>query len=295
MSAADPRASRAPGWRRSLPLPAAVRLVWHETRPHPRDVPVAELYTDLEFPPPDDTLPYLAVNMIMTLNGEATVAGKAVTIGTPVDSLVLTRLRAASDAVLTGVGTLLAEDVTAALPEAEAARRAAAGRPPHLLAAILATTLSFDPEILSRRFFTDRRFDRLVLTGDRAAEADVRRVQDFGVEVARVSSDSDGRPHVRAALEALGARGARLVVSEGGPHVFASLLRARVVREYFLTTTPFATGNPRALRPIAGDVAGAGRPLLLARVSRYEHTFQDPATGAHLIEAYERFRVVYPE
>jgi riboflavin biosynthesis pyrimidine reductase len=224
MSAADPRASRAPGWRRSLPLPAAVRLVWHETRPHPRDVPVAELYTDLEFPPPDDTLPYLAVNMIMTLNGEATVAGKAVTIGTPVDSLVLTRLRAASDAVLTGVGTLLAEDVTAALPEAE-----------------------------------------------------------------------DGRPHVRAALEALGARGARLVVSEGGPHVFASLLRARVVREYFLTTTPFATGNPRALRPIAGDVAGAGRPLLLARVSRYEHTFQDPATGAHLIEAYERFRVVYPE
>jgi riboflavin biosynthesis pyrimidine reductase len=286
-------APRGPGWKRSLSLPAAVRLVWHPSEPCPRDVPIADLYTDLEFPAPD-ALPYLVANMVTTLNGEATVGGRAVTIGTPVDALALTRLRSAADALLSGAGTLLAEDVTAVLPEPEAARRAASGRPPRLLAAVLASDLAWGPEALSRRFFTDPRFDKLVITGARAADDDVRRVRDLGIEVARVSPDPAGRPDVTDALRLLRTRGARVVVSEGGPRVLASLLRARLVREYFLTTSPLATGDPRALRPIGGEVAVDGRPLLFERMSRYEHAFRDPGTGARLVEAYERLRAVYP-
>lgn len=285
---------RGPGWKRTLTLPPAVRLVWHESEAYPRDVPIGDLYTGLAFPPPPHPLPYLVANMVMTQNGEAAIEGKAATIGTPVDGLVLTRLRAAADVLLTGAGTMVAEDVVAALPEPEVDRRTANGRPRRLLAAVLAGHLAWDEAVLSRRFFTDTRFEKVIITGDRASPADVRRVEARGVEVVRVMSDPDGRPDVRAALEALSRRRARLVVSEGGPRVLASLLRSEALREYFLTTSPCVTGEVDAPRPIMGAVTSRARPLVLARVSRYEYAFTDPVSGAPLVESYERFRIVYP-
>lgn len=284
-----------PGWKRSLALPAAVRLLWHESEPHPRDIPLEELYADLCFPRPEGSLPYLVANMVMTQNGEAAVQGRASTIGTPVDGIVLTRVRSAADALLTGSGTVVAEDVTAALPASEAARRKGSGRPPSLLAAVLAGRLDWDDRVLSRRFFTDPGFQRLIITGEHAPPDAVRRLKARGLEVARVRSTPEGQPDPLAALELLAGRGARVVVSEGGPRLLGSLLRARLVREYFLTTSPFATGDPGAPRPVAGPVTRGDGPLLLERISRYEQEFRDPATGARLIESYDRFRVVYPE
>jgi len=268
--------------------------MWHVTEPHPRDVPLDEFYARIDAPPRRDGLPAVIGNMVMTQNGEATIDGKASPIGTPVDRFVLGRLRTSVDVLLSGTGTLLAEDVTAVMPEAEAARRVAAGRNPRLLVALVATELAWDDQVLAKRFFTDARFDRLILTGTRATPAHIRRVEALGVEVVRVDAGSDGRPDVRAALRALGARGARLVLTEGGPRVLASLLRERLVGDYFLTTSPLVTGDQHAHRTIGAEVTANGSPLLLSRVSRYEYAFSDPATGASLIEAYDRFRVVYP-
>ncbi len=281
-----------PGWKRTVPLPAAVRLVWHESEPFPRDVPIEALYTDLRFPAALDGLPYLIANMVMTQNGEAAVDGKAYPVGTPVDGVALTRLRVATDATLTGIGTVLAEDVTAVLSEAEAARRVAAGRPPHVLVAVLSTALEFPPETLSRRLFTDPRFDRVVVTTERAAAGAAAHVEALGIDVIRVAASSDGRPDPAAALRALGRRGVRSVVTEGGPGLLTSLFRARLVREYFLTTSPFVLGGTAAPRPVSGALDPF---ILVSRISRIEHAFRDPATGAPLVEALDRFRVVYPE
>ena len=282
------------GWKRTLSLPPTVRLVWHVDEAHPREVPLDEFYARLDVPPGRDGFPAVIANMVMTHNGEATIDGKASPIGTPVDRFALGRLRTSADVLFSGAGTMLAEDVSAVMPEAEAARRVAAGRPPRLFVALLATDLRWGDEVLARRFFTDARFDRLLIVGDRPSPEHVRRVEALGVEVARVDAGPDGRPSVAAALRLLGRRSARLVLTEGGPRVLASLLRERLVVDYFLTTSPLATGDPRALRPIGADVTLHGRPLLLSRVSRYEYAFRDPSTGAALIEAYDRFRVVYP-
>lgn len=282
------------GWKQSLSLPAAVRLVWHAAEPYPRDVPLDEFYARIDVPPGRDGLPAVIANMVMTQNGEATIDGKAAPIGTPVDRFILGRLRTSVDVLLSGAGTMLAEDVTAVVPESEAARRTAAGRGPRLLAALLVTDVAWSDEVLARRFFTDTRFDRLIITGARAKPEHVRRVEALGVDVVRVEADPDGRPAARAALRALGERGAQLVLTEGGPRVLASLLREGLVVDYFLTTSPLATGDPHAPHPIGAGVTGDGRPLLLSRVSRYEYAFHDPANGASLIEAYDRFRVVYP-
>ncbi|HYM68174.1 MAG TPA: dihydrofolate reductase family protein [bacterium] len=284
----------SPGWKATVPLPAHLRLAWHESEPSPREIPTAEFYADLAFPAPRDGVPYLVANMVMTQNGEAAVDGKAAVIGTRVDGLALTRLRVATDAVLTGVGTVTAEDVTAVLPDTEAARRIASGRPARLLVAVLASRLSWAPEVLSRRLFTDPRFDRIIVTGDRGPDAPevLRRVEAQGIELIRVRTAVDGRPAPAAVLQALGARAIRSVVTEGGPRVLASLFRARLVHEYFLTTAPFVIGGADAPHPLSADVQG---PVLLSRISRIEHAFTDPQTGAALVEAFDRFRVVYPE
>ena len=290
----EPTPVKGPGWKRTLALPPTVRLIWHESEIHPRDIPIDDLYTRLEFPTPPGPLPYLIANMIMTQNGEATIDGRAATIGTSVDALVLTRLRAAADVLLIGAGTMETDDVGAALPEPEIARRIATGRPGRLLAAVLASHLAWDEAVLSRRFFSDARFDKVVITGDRASPEEVRRIEARGVKVLRVKSGPDGPPDVHAALEALRLWGARLVLSEGGPRVLGSLLRAQVLGEYFLTTSPSVTGETGAPRPIVGPVTSGDRPIVLARVSRCEFAFVDPASGAALVEAYDRFRVVYP-
>ncbi|MHB8732689.1 MAG: dihydrofolate reductase family protein [bacterium] len=281
------------GWKRTLSLPATVRLVWHAAEPYPRDVPLDEFYARVEVPPGPDGLPPVIANMVMTQNGEATIDGKAAPIGTPVDRFILGRLRTSADVLLSGAGTMLAEDVTAVVPEGDVALRAAAGRGPRLLAALLVTDLALSDEVLAKRFFTDPRFDRLIITGPRATPEQLRRVDALGVEVVRVEAGPDGRPAPRAALRTLGARGARLVLTEGGPRVLASLMRERLVVDYFLTTSPLATGDRDALRPVGGDVTADGRPLLLSRQSRYEYAFRDPGTGTPLIESYDRFRVVY--
>lgn len=286
--------SRGAGWKRTLSLPASVTLVWHAGEPYPRDVPLDELYARIDAPPGPDGLPPVIANMVMTQNGEAVIGGKAAPIGTPVDRFILGRLRVSADVVLTGAGTVLAEDVTALVPEGDVPRRRAAGRPPYPLGALLATDLAWSDDVLARRFFTEPRFERLIITGHRPTVEQVRRLEACGVEVLRVEAGPDGRPKARAAVRALAGRGARLILTEGGPRVLASLMGERLVVDYFLTTSPLVTGEPHAVMPIAAHAVPGGRPLLLSRLSRHEHEFRDPETGAPLIEAYDRFRVVYP-
>jgi riboflavin biosynthesis pyrimidine reductase len=284
-----------PDWRRSVPLPASVRLSWHKANPSPRDIPLSDLYASLVFPRTAGAWPYVVANMVMTQNGEATVRGKATTIGTAVDGLALTRLRSAVDAVISGSGTLLLDDVTAALPQPVAAARQACGRSPRLLAVIFASTLDWSADVFSRKFFTDRQFEKLIITGDRPRRDEIRAVESRGVEVVRVAASPSGRPDVGGGLEALTARGVHHAVCEGGPHFLPSLFAARAVHEYFLTTSPMVTGTPQVPRPISGSVAQGGNgAVLLSLHSRIEHTFRDPGTGANLIEALERFRVAYP-
>lgn len=284
-----------PDWKRTVPLPPTVRLAWHEADPFPRDIPLDAFYRSLGIPASHGSPPYMVANMVMTQNGEATVEGKATTIGTAVDGVALARVRSAVDAVVSGVGTLIHDDVTAGLPEAEVQRRIAQGRAPRLLAVVVASSLRWDAGVFARRFFGDSRFDKLVVVGGGAGPAETRAVERHGVEVLRVPSGPTGRPQIDAVMRALAARGVRSAVCEGGPRFLPSLFAARVLREYFLTTSPMLTGEEQAPKPVRGAVSADGSPVFLSRMSRHEHEFQDPGTGAGLMESFERFRVIYPE
>jgi riboflavin biosynthesis pyrimidine reductase len=155
--------------------------------------------------------------------------------GSDEDRFVMGLLRACSDCVLLGSGTLRASP--RGIWTAEKAYPAAAeelaelGRP--ALAVLTASGL-LDPEHPA--------FERgaIVLTTDGGARQLEGRLP-AASEV--VSLGEAPLVDVRLAVEELRRRGCELILSEAGPHVFGSLLEAGLVDELFLTVSPLVAGR----------------------------------------------------
>jgi riboflavin biosynthesis pyrimidine reductase len=161
------------------------------------------------------------------------------------DKFVLALVRACSDAVVVGAGTLLASPkgtwrTDRAHPPAAGALaelRARRGRPPQPLVAVVTTGASLDPAhpVLES--------GALVLTTAGAAAGLRVRVPD-AAEVVGVN-DGDTVDLV-AAIAVLRERGCPVILSEAGPSMFGSLIASRLVDELFLTVSPVLAGRAEA-------------------------------------------------
>jgi riboflavin biosynthesis pyrimidine reductase len=195
--------------------------------------------------------PCVFANFVQTIDGvvaipelahsNALIAGES-----EADRFVMGLLRASADVVLVGSGTMLASPNGTWLPDrvyppaaaefAELRRRR--GRPASPTIAFVTAGNSFDPghPALENQ--------AIVLTTERAAPKLRARVP-AASEVVAVN-DAD-QVDLRRALVLLRERGHSLILSEGGPTLFGSLLVAGLVDELFLTISPLLAG--RALRP----------------------------------------------
>src|ERR1700737_4848540 len=81
--------------------------------------------------------PYLALNMVATVDGRAAVNGSAVGIGTPADKHLMRELRAEADVVLHGAGTVRADPLSARVPPEMVDQRVQNGLSPQPLGAIV--------------------------------------------------------------------------------------------------------------------------------------------------------------
>lgn len=163
------------------------------------------------------------------------------------DSFILALIRACSDAVVVGPGTLLASPkgtwrVDRAYPpaaDALAELRARRGRPPQPVVAVVTTGASLDPAhpVLEA--------GALVLTTEEAA-ARVRAAIPGAAEVVAVN-DGETVDLVRA-LDALRERGCPVVLTEAGPSLFGSLVASRLVDELFLTVSSVLAGRAGTAR-----------------------------------------------
>jgi len=218
-------------------LPATLRLAYHASQPYPRDVPLPEVYLDLTLPRGVGDRPFVYVNMVQTLDGQAVLQGTAYAIGSAVDHYLLRQLRGHADAVLYGAGTLRADDVIVTTHPALQERRAREGRTPNPLAIVATGTAEFSDDVLRRKqFFRRTDFPRLVVTTPRATARAVGRVRDAGVEVEVVDAGPRGEVDLPALLRRLRARGVDRLLGEGGPVLNVSLARARALDELFVTT-----------------------------------------------------------
>jgi riboflavin biosynthesis pyrimidine reductase len=163
------------------------------------------------------------------------------------DLFVLALVRACSDAVVVGSGTLLSSPkgtwrVDRAYPpaaDALAELRAGRGRPEQPLVVVVTTGASLDPAhpVLES--------GALVLT-TAAAKDSLRASVPAASEVVAVT---DGETvDLAAAIDLLRARGCSVVLSEAGPSMFGSLVASRLVDELFLTVSPLLAGRAGAAR-----------------------------------------------
>jgi riboflavin biosynthesis pyrimidine reductase len=161
--------------------------------------------------------------------------------GSAADRFVMGLLRACADVVVIGSGTLLGSPrglwtAGQAFPDAAdgfAELRRRLGRPPEVEAVVLSASGSVDPEhpVFKR--------GGIVITSDEGAAFLAGRLPAEQVVALGPGPFLD----VGAAIAVLRNRGHRLILSEGGPRVFGSLLAAGLVDELFLTVSPLLTGR----------------------------------------------------
>jgi riboflavin-specific deaminase-like protein len=199
---------------------------------------------------------HVRVNFAASADGAVTVDGRSRGLSSDADRELFHLLRAMSDVVLVGAGTVRAENYGGARP-------GDGGTPP---IAVVTRSLDLDP---ASRLFTDTAVRPIVLTCE-AAPAERR---DALSSLADVIIAGDEDVDLPAALDALAERGLVQVTCEGGPHLFGWLVAARALDELCLTLAPLIAGG-RAGRIIAGLEGQVTDPLRLQHVLEDEgHLF----------------------
>jgi 2,5-diamino-6-(ribosylamino)-4(3H)-pyrimidinone 5'-phosphate reductase len=185
--------------------------------------------------PADERRPYLAINMVASVDGRAALNGSAVGIGSPADKHLMRELRAEADVVLHGAGTVRADPLSARVPAEMVEQRLARGLPAQPLGAIVTRSGN-----LPRRHPYYESATIVYITSDASVSVEVP-----SVEVSRVRD-------VAAAIDDLWQHGARRILCEGGPTLNAALFEAGLVDDVYLTIAPKLIGGDDPLPIIKG-------------------------------------------
>jgi riboflavin biosynthesis pyrimidine reductase len=159
--------------------------------------------------------PFIAVNMVSSADGKATLAGKTAPMSAAADRELFHHLRAQADGILVGAGTVRIERY---------------GR------------VTKTPELQAKREREGIRAEALAVIVSRSGDLPA----DLGVlPEARIIGDL-------AELAALRQEGIRSLLCEGGPHLNSTLFADRLVDELFLTIAPTVAGPGESLTIVEG-------------------------------------------
>lgn len=200
----------------------------------------------------------MLLNMVASIDGAAAVEGVSAGLSGTADKTMFAALRAQADVILVGAGTANAEQYGRA-------RRSDAR------IAVVSGSLSVDPDL------------PLFVAGAEDATAPLPLIVTTTSADTSYATRFEGRAEwlcagdetvdLPTALEALGARGARVVLCEGGPTLNAGLLAGDLVDEINLTHAPLATGAaaPRIVDgPPTGSAQAVPRAFALTQVVTHE-------------------------
>lgn len=191
--------------------------------------------------------PSLHLKLARTRDGFAAPStGERLKITGPIADGAVHLWRAHADAIMVGIGTARADDpsLTVRLP-------GLAERSP--LRIVLDSTLRLNPA--SHLVRGARDLPTLVLTG-RGAPAHARRMlASFGVELAFVPTDAQGRIDLNAALVLLAERGLTRICSEGGPALADALAAHDLIDACTLITGPVTLGEAGGLPALGPNLA----------------------------------------
>ncbi|MHB1415832.1 MAG: bifunctional diaminohydroxyphosphoribosylaminopyrimidine deaminase/5-amino-6-(5-phosphoribosylamino)uracil reductase RibD [Chloroflexota bacterium] len=209
--------------------------------------------------------PFLSLKYAMTLDGKiASARGHSRWVTGPEARQLVHELRRQADAVLVGIGTVLADDprLTVRLGDDQPT-----GRQPWRVVVDSRCRIP-----LAARLLSDGGASRTIVATTRAASPDsLAAVHAAGAEVWTLA-DIDGRVDLADLMERLAARGIINVLAESGGTLNGSLFQAGLVDKIYAFVAPKVVGGATAPTPVDG--AGVDRmdqayPLRLAKVERY--------------------------
>ena len=191
---------------------------------------------------------HVVVNAAMSADGKlSTREREQVAISGPDDFDRVDALRAESDAVMVGVGTVLADDPSLTVDdEARRERRRDAGKPenPARIVADSRIRTPTDARVLDDRATT------YLLTSEAAPQDFVSAVTEAGGEVVPAG---DQQVDLAAALSQLESRGIDRLMAEGGGELIFSLFEAGLVDELSVFVGPSVIGGRNAPTLADGD------------------------------------------
>jgi GTP cyclohydrolase II len=204
-------------------------------RGNPRDK-TGNLFADIAASTRRERRPWITLTYAQSLDGcIAARPGHGLTLSSR-RSLALThRLRAAHDAILVGIGTVLADNPRLTV-------RLAPGEDPQPV--VLDSQLRFP---VKTPLLQEHPKTPWIVTGKDVEESRQRALETAGAEVVRLSIDPKGHIELRDLLQHLLHRGIHRLMVEGGAHVITSFLSNRMVDRLVLTLTPLLLGGLRAV------------------------------------------------
>lgn len=191
---------------------------------------------------------HVHVNAAVSVDGKLSNRRREqVAISGPADFDRVDRVRAAADAVMVGVGTVLADDPSLTLDEddrrVQRLRNGRAGNPARVVADSTARTPT-DARVLDDEART------YVLVSEAAAEDDVARLDAAGAEVITAGAE---RVDLAEALAALESEGVERLMVEGGGELIFSLFAADLVDELTVYVGSMLVGGSDAPTLADGD------------------------------------------
>lgn len=220
-------------------------------------VPGGDPYAGHVLPTAGTSAPWwVAMCMVATLDGAATVDGRSHGLGGEADTRALVNLRAAADVVLVGAGTVRAEGygpLRVAAARREMRTRAGLAPTPRLAIVTASGDLAPDAAV-----FSSPAHRPLLVTTERARAGVTDRLGDVA-DVLVCGTDTVEPP---VALRELAALDLPRVLVEGGPTLNAQLIAHDLVDEAFVTLAPWLVGG-EAPRIAQGVPSPAARGLEL--------------------------------
>jgi riboflavin biosynthesis pyrimidine reductase len=201
---------------------------------------------------------HVRVNMIASVDGGTSQDGTSGSLGGPADRVVFGLLRAYTDIVLVGAGTMRAEQYgPAELDEPTKRARIERGQTPVPPIAVVTRSANLDWQ---SPFFTAAEVRPIVLTVEASRDRHQR-----ASTVADVVIAGTQEVDLTRGLDELVRRGYRNVLVEGGPSINAELAALDEIDELCLTISPVVLGGMSS-RILLGDAVPSGRTLELVSV-----------------------------